>query len=66
MTGKICLAQNPDADELLDANPFALLIGMLLDQQVWIRWQLRCRRLAHQREAGSYPGTIIEIRTTVR
>lgn len=34
MTGKICLAQNPDADELLDANPFALLIGMLLDQQI--------------------------------
>ena len=34
MTGKICLTQNPDADELLDANPFALLIGMLLDQQI--------------------------------
>lgn len=29
----ICLAQSPDADALLDANPLALLIGMLLDQQ---------------------------------
>jgi uncharacterized HhH-GPD family protein len=29
----ICLAQSPDADRLLDANPLALLIGMLLDQQ---------------------------------
>ena len=62
----LCLTQDPEADQLLTDDPFALLIGMLLDQQVWIRWQLRCRRLAHQREAGSYPGTIIEIRTTVR
>jgi uncharacterized HhH-GPD family protein len=29
----ICLAQQPDADALLDQNPLALLIGMLLDQQ---------------------------------
>ena len=34
MTLKLCLAQDPDADALLDDNPFALLIGMLLDQQV--------------------------------
>jgi hypothetical protein len=25
--------QDPAADALLDANPFALLVGMLLDQQ---------------------------------
>ncbi|OBG26088.1 HhH-GPD-type base excision DNA repair protein [Mycobacterium sp. 852002-51057_SCH5723018] len=31
---KLCLAQDPDADALLDDDPFALLIGMLLDQQV--------------------------------
>lgn len=35
------LAQEPAADALLDANPFALLVGMLLDQQVQIRLQLR-------------------------
>ncbi len=28
------LAQEPDADELLDRSPLALLLGMLLDQQV--------------------------------
>ncbi len=34
MTVKLWLAQDPDADALLDDDPFALLIGMLLDQQV--------------------------------
>ena len=33
-TVKLSLAQEPDADKLLSENPFALLIGMLLDQQV--------------------------------
>jgi uncharacterized HhH-GPD family protein len=33
-TVKLCLAQEPDADTLLSENPFALLVGMLLDQQV--------------------------------
>lgn len=31
---KLCLVQEPEADALLGANPFALLVGMLLDQQV--------------------------------
>jgi uncharacterized HhH-GPD family protein len=30
----LCLAQNAAADELLSEDPFALLIGMVLDQQV--------------------------------
>lgn len=34
MTRSLCLAQNPDADRLLAENPLALLIGMLLDQQI--------------------------------
>ena len=29
----LCLAQDADADALLDRDPLALLIGMLLDQQ---------------------------------
>ncbi|MEV5001705.1 HhH-GPD-type base excision DNA repair protein [Nocardioides sp. LML1-1-1.1] len=29
----IHITDNPDADELLTSNPFALLIGMMLDQQ---------------------------------
>ncbi len=31
---KLCLAQEPEADELLSQNPLALLIGMVLDQQI--------------------------------
>ncbi|WBP94791.1 Fe-S cluster assembly protein HesB [Mycolicibacterium neoaurum] len=28
------LVQDPDADALLESNPFALLVGMMLDQQI--------------------------------
>src|SRR5207302_7862584 len=31
----------PDADELLATDPFALLVGMLLDQQVPMEWAFR-------------------------
>jgi uncharacterized HhH-GPD family protein len=31
---KLQLVQDPAADELLESNPFALLVGMLLDQQM--------------------------------
>lgn len=31
---KLQLVQDPAADELLEHNPFALLVGMLLDQQI--------------------------------
>lgn len=34
MTSRMCLAQEPDADALLARDPFALLTGMLLDQQI--------------------------------
>ncbi|MFD5429232.1 HhH-GPD-type base excision DNA repair protein [Streptomyces sp. NPDC127084] len=34
----IHLAQQPDADELLSRSPLALLVGMLLDQQVPMEW----------------------------
>jgi uncharacterized HhH-GPD family protein len=30
---RICLAQDPAADELLSRDPFALVVGMVLDQQ---------------------------------
>src|SRR5437660_8866 len=32
------LSQNPDADKLLSQDPLALLIGMVLDQQVALEW----------------------------
>lgn len=34
MTRKMCLAQEPEADALLARDPLALLMGMLLDQQI--------------------------------
>jgi uncharacterized HhH-GPD family protein len=34
----LCLAQNPDADRLLTDSPLALLIGMVLDQQIPLEW----------------------------
>ncbi len=34
MTVKLWLAQEPEADELLSNSPFALLVGMVLDQQI--------------------------------
>ena len=34
MTSRMCLAQDTDADALLARDPFALLTGMLLDQQI--------------------------------
>ncbi len=34
MTATMCLAQDPAADALLDRDPLALLVGMVLDQQI--------------------------------
>ncbi len=34
MSPKLCLVQDPVADALLSGDPFALLVGMLLDQQI--------------------------------
>jgi uncharacterized HhH-GPD family protein len=34
MATKLCIAQEPEADALLERNPLALLVGMLLDQQI--------------------------------
>lgn len=34
MSPKLCIAQDPEADELLSSSPLALLFGMMLDQQI--------------------------------
>ena len=34
MRSKLCLTQDPEGDRLLSEDPFALLVGMLLDQQI--------------------------------
>ena len=38
MKGTLAVTGNPDADELLNTDPLALLLGMLLDQQVPMEW----------------------------
>jgi uncharacterized HhH-GPD family protein len=37
-TKQMCLAQNKEADALLASNPMALLMGMVLDQQIPLEW----------------------------
>jgi uncharacterized HhH-GPD family protein len=38
---KICLAQDSEADELLTRSPLALLVGMVLDQQIPLEWAFK-------------------------
>jgi len=37
----LCLAQDPEADALLTRDPLALLIGMVLDQQIPLEWAFK-------------------------
>lgn len=46
------LAQQEDADALLARNPFALVLGMLLDQQVPIEWAFSSPLKVEQRLGG--------------
>ena len=41
MPNSICLAQDPEADALLTESPLALLIGMVLDQQIPLEWAFK-------------------------
>ena len=49
MPNKICLAQDPDADALLTESPLALLIGMVLDQQIPLEWAFKGPLMLRQR-----------------
>jgi uncharacterized HhH-GPD family protein len=67
----LCLSQDADADALLDRDPFALLVGMLLDQQfpmerAFAGPALLAQRLGRTeldpRELASYdPDALVEI-----
>lgn len=41
MAAKLALSQDPDADQLLTDDPLALLVGMVLDQQIPLEWAFR-------------------------
>jgi uncharacterized HhH-GPD family protein len=40
-TGTLAVTGDPDADQLLNTDPLALVVGMLLDQQVPMEWAFR-------------------------
>jgi uncharacterized HhH-GPD family protein len=52
-TGTIPITGDTDADRLLVENPLALLIGMLLDQQVPMGWAFRGPFTLRERLGGS-------------
>lgn len=52
MTRTLCLAQDPEADELLSTDDFALLLGMLLDQQYPMEHAFRGPRKLAERMGG--------------
>jgi len=41
MKGDLFITGDPDADKLLNTDPLALLLGMLLDQQVPMEWAFK-------------------------
>ncbi len=51
-TLKLWLAQDPEADRLLDDDPFALLVGMVLDQQIPLEVAFRGPRKIADRMGG--------------
>ncbi len=46
------LSQQPEADQLLSDNPLALLIGMILDQQVPLEWAFSAPLTLKERLGG--------------
>jgi uncharacterized HhH-GPD family protein len=52
-TGTLPITGDPEADQLLVENPLALLIGMLLDQQVPMGWAFRGPFTLKERLGGS-------------
>jgi uncharacterized HhH-GPD family protein len=56
-TPKLYLSTEPAADQLLSRDPLALLIGMVLDQQIPLEWAFAAphklrERLGHDLDAG--------------
>ncbi len=49
---KLCLSQDLEADKLLAKDPLALLIGMVLDQQIPLEWAFKGPLLLKERLGG--------------
>ena len=52
MKSTLSLAQDPDADKLLSEDPLALLIGMVLDQQIPLEWAFKGPQMLRERLGG--------------
>jgi uncharacterized HhH-GPD family protein len=52
MNGTLSLAQDPAADKLLSEDPLALLIGMVLDQQIPLEWAFKGPLMLRERLGG--------------
>lgn len=59
MTG-LCIAQDPEADALLEREPLALLIGMLLDQQIQMEIAFKGPQKLYERLGGLDAMTIAD------
>ncbi|MDP9117246.1 MAG: Fe-S cluster assembly protein HesB [Actinomycetota bacterium] len=55
------LATTPEANALLEADPFALLVGMLLDQQIPMEKAFTSPQVLHER-LGLRAGTVLDVR----
>ena len=60
MTVKLCLAQDSEADKLLAESPFALLVGMVLDQQIPLERAFAGPKTIADRVGGLDPAEIAD------
>src|SRR5262249_52715978 len=54
MQGDLAVTGNADADKLLNSDPLALLVGMLLDQQVPMEWAFNGPYILQDRLGGRF------------
>ena len=59
MKGTLAVTGDPEADELLNTEPLALLLGMLLDQQVPMEWAFSSPKRLAERLGGTLDATAI-------
>lgn len=59
MKGTLAVTGNRDADELLNTDPLARLIGMLLDQQVPMEWAFASPLKLRDRLGGTLDAAVI-------
>ncbi|MEE2958653.1 MAG: Fe-S cluster assembly protein HesB, partial [Actinomycetota bacterium] len=60
-TGTLAITGDADADLLLNTDPLALLVGMLLDQQVPMEWAFRGPATLVNRLGGLDAGTVADM-----